>query len=344
MARNRKKILPPEEIAAFFEQIAMMLQAGITLHDGIETLCSNQDGGYGLQYEVLLQALLESGSLSFALAASAIFPAYAVSMVRVGEKAGRLEKVALSLSAYYRREARLHNSIRDSVVYPGVLVLILAVVIGVLLISVLPVFQRVYAGIGVSGEAASLGAWVGGGVLIALGVIGLLAGAVALLLKTKQRDAVLSFFYSVFPPFRRASDALCASKFADVIAMMLASGYNIDSAIEFVPTVITDKRVLKRISRCMEFMRKGESFPQAVSSIRIFDELHEKMIGVGSASGQLDQVMRKLSVIYEEKADRYLQNIVGMIEPALVGLLCAAIGGILLTVMLPLLNMLSSMG
>ena len=88
----------------------------------------------------------------------------------------------------------------------------------------------------------------------------------------------------------------------------------------------------------------GGQFSAAIEKSGLFEPMHEKMIRFGSAAGKLDAVMEKLSGIYMSEADDSIHNVIAMIEPTLVALLCVVIGGILLSVMLPLLSVLSAVG
>jgi type IV pilus assembly protein PilC len=88
----------------------------------------------------------------------------------------------------------------------------------------------------------------------------------------------------------------------------------------------------------------GAGFADAVEKSGLFDPMHEKMIHFGTAAGKLDTVMEKLSGIYMSEADDAIHAVIAMIEPTLVAVLSIVIGGILLSVMLPLLSVLSAVG
>ena len=91
-------------------------------------------------------------------------------------------------------------------------------------------------------------------------------------------------------------------------------------------------------------MSKGESFIDSVSELSLFSSMHIQMLNMGQRTGEMDVVMKKLTIIYENEADRSIGNAVSLIEPALVGTLCIVIGFILISVMLPLMNIMSSIG
>ena len=146
------------------------------------------------------------------------------------------------------------------------------------------------------------------------------------------------------PRLRRTGDKVSASRFAAVMAMMLKSGYPLDESLKLVSGVIADEDVAARVRTCREKMAAGhESFADAVEQLHIFQPLHERMIRVGAAAGQVDGVMKKLAEIYEDEADDAITHAVSIIEPTLVALMSVVIGAILLAVMLPLLSLMGGM-
>lgn len=351
MARNGQlKTLPADETALFSEQVAMVLKAGIPLYDGMETLAeSYKDSRYGERFAGIYNTLVKSGSLSDAISAAGIFPRYMCAMVGIGERAGKLDEVMSALAAYYRWEADVRAAVKNAILYPVVLVLMLAVVIAILIVSVLPVFGRVFESLGVTAGSASasamrVGMAVGTAVLVAIGLILAALIVVLLLLRSPQRSRVFGWLCRVVPPVGRAAEKLSAGRFCSVLSMMLTAGYNLDAAMELAPTVVSDPRYEKKIGDCAARMKAGMPIAEAITEAKLFSGMHEKMVRFGSAAGQLDGVMARLRDAYMQEADDGIGYLVSMIEPTLVTILSVVIGGILLSVMLPLLSVLSAIG
>lgn len=347
---KKRKALPPEETALFCEQIAMVLKAGIPLYDGMETLAqSYADSRYGGRFLQIYKALVKRGALSAALEEANIFPAYLCAMVRIGERAGKLDDVMSALANYYQWEAEIRTSVKNAILYPTVLVMMLAVVIAILVISVLPVFQRVFDSLGLAAgtpasAAMQIGVGVGKVMLVLVGVFAVLLIVTGILLKTSKRESVILMLANALPSVRRVNARLSAARYASVLSMMLTAGHPLEDAIKLAPTVITDPKYRKKAEQSAEKLKKGASFADAVGESDLFDPMHEKMIRFGAAAGKLDSVMEKLSGIYMEDADEAIHAVVAMIEPTLVAVLSIVIGGILLSVMLPLLSVLSAVG
>ena len=347
---NTQKKLPPEESALFCEQVALVLKAGIPLDDGMETLARSYEGSrYGARFVQLRNALQSHGALSAALEETGIFPAYLCAMTRIGERAGKLDEVMTSLARYYQWEAEMKTSVQNAILYPTMLVMMLAVVIAILVISVLPVFQRVFDSLGLlagspAAAAMRVGVGVGKGMLVLVGVFTLLLIVAGILLRTSRRDSVLSLLSNILPSFRRVNARISTARYASALSMMLIAGYPVEDAIQLAPTVITDQRRRRQADLAATELLKGGSFAQSVEKSGLFDPMHEKMIRFGSAAGKIDAVMEKLSGIYMQEADEAIHAVVAMIEPTLVAVLSIVIGGILLSVMLPLLSVLSAVG
>jgi type IV pilus assembly protein PilC len=347
---TQQKTLPPEETALFCEQVAMVLKAGIPLGDGIETLArSYADSRYGERFEQMRIALERRGTLSAALQDAGLFPGYMLAMTRIGERSGKLDEVMASLANYYQWEAQIKTSVKNAILYPSVLVMMLAVVIAILVISVIPVFQRVFDSLGLAaGSPASaamqIGVGVGKSMLILVGVFALVLIGVGILLRTSRRESVLALLSGILPPVRRVNARLSTARYASALSMMLAAGYPVEDAIQLAPSVVTDEKHRRQAELAQNELLAGGSFPQAAEKSGLFDPMHEKMIRFGTAAGKLDAVMDKLSGVYMSEADDAIHNVIAMIEPTLVAVLSIVIGGILLSVMLPLLSVLSAVG
>ena len=218
--KTTQKTLPPDETALFCEQVAMVLKAGIPLSDGMETLArSYADSRYGARFEQICAALEKRGTLSDALSEAGIFPDYLVAMTRIGERSGKLDEVMASLANYYQWEAQIKSSVKNAILYPSVLVMMLAVVIAILVISVIPVFQRVFDSLGLSaGSAASgamaIGVGVGKGMLVLVGVLAIALVIVGILLRTSRRKSVLALLSGVIPAVRRVNARLSTARYA----------------------------------------------------------------------------------------------------------------------------------
>mgnify|MGYP002508719840 CR=1 FL=1 len=349
MGEKKRKSLPAMEVSLFCQQVSMILKAGIPLYDGMEVLCQNyKDTPYHAAFQKMYEGVRDGGSLYEGIKAANFFPSYMVHMVQVGETSGELEQVLESLEDYYDRESRMQAAIQSAVTYPLVLVILMTAVIAVLVLRVLPIFTEVFLSLG-TGLVGTKAAVLSGGV--ALGRIVLVAAAVLLLLvfvffliwKAGGKQQLLKVG-QILPPVRRLLNQQAAQRFAEVIAMVMSSGYPLGHALELIPDLLPDKRNIQKAKRCQALVEKDGDFAAAVEQTGIFEPLHQKMIRVGTEAGQTDRVMERLAEIYGTEVDEGIHRLVSWIEPALVAILTLIIGGILLSVMLPLVSIMMSIG
>ncbi len=345
-AKNEK--MSARELSSFCTQVALMLESGMSLYDGMETLVeSNKTSDYAQVYQNACAKLIEKGTLYDALKDEKAWPAYLVEMTGIGERAGKLEEVMRGLATYYEREDRIRRAIRSAVAYPMVLGVMLLVVVLVIMIQVMPVFRRVLSSMGVGLTSSSMAMMnvgtVIGWVVLALGLVILLAAAVlVILMKTSKRDAVAVALQTRFPAVHALSMKLSASRVASVLSMMLSSGFPLDEALDMIPGLLPDKTAAREIARIRDKMSQGEAFGDALGQSALFDEIYGSMVRMGIATGHEDEVMKKIAVVYEDEVEDGVGNLVSIIEPTMVAVLSIVIGAVLLSVMLPMAGIVSS--
>lgn len=349
MKKKEKGVLAPAAVSEVCLQLAFILESGMALEDGVGALADESEKD-GLQpvYQALCAGLNETGSLCEAMRRSAAFPAYAVEMAGVGETTGRLEAVLCGLADYYEREARMREAITDATVYPIALGAMLVVIVLVMLCKVLPVFRRVLGGMGVGaadagGALITLGAWLGWIVMALVGLAVLAALGCALALRTQARERVLRLLRRVFPQLRRIEAERSAARAALTLSRMLSSGFGPEEAAATAASVLEDGAAAARMKDMRQALEEGEAFSDALERSGLFQPRQMRMIRAGAQAGRGAQVLEKLAADYEEAAESEIARIVSIIEPTLIALLSIVVGGILLSVMLPMARMLTSL-
>lgn len=345
MKREKDK-LKADELSMFCYQLALMVQAGIGSEESVGIL--SDDARSPRERAILDQihkSLLEGEQLSAALARTERFPAYLIRMLEIGQAAGRLDQVLSALSAYYRRESETQQSLRRAVAYPAVMAVLIAVVFLVLVARVLPVFQQVFTqlGIGLNPVAQALLRFGGISEYISAGLaVVLVVGAVILLLLFRAKGSA-STFSSLFSRSQSAK-AVDRSRFASAMALMLSSGLPLDEAITRTCQLLEGSALSSKLKACAAKTNEGVSFPKAVEECGIFTGLQAGLLSAGFRAGVSDQAMEELSRRCQEEADERLGQMLSRFEYGLVVVLCLAVGLVLLSVMLPLLGVLSAIG
>ncbi|MDR1603567.1 MAG: type II secretion system F family protein [Gracilibacteraceae bacterium] len=348
--KNKRKQLSPSELAIFCAQMAMILKAGVIVSEGVAVMAADAPNTEGRAILEDVYDSMETGAVfADALLQAACFPSYMIDMVRIGERAGKLEEVLTSLTGYYEREEALEQNLRSAVTYPLVMIAMMCVVIAVLLIKVLPVFNEMFLQLeremtGFSLALLRLGQFLGRWWPILLGLIVLLTIAFVLFSRSAGGRRALSRFCSQLILTRGLMARIASGRFASAMAMMLQSGMDTDEALDMTGRVVEQEALQRKIRLCQEEIAGGRSLAEVLEEQRIFPGLYAKMVTVGFKTGVVDEVMGKLAVRLDGEVQSSLNRLVAMIEPTLVVILSLLVGAILLSVMLPLIDIMSTLG
>lgn len=342
MNKNNNSILGNMEIAAFCDQLSMIVAAGISLYEGVSILSEDAEDE---QTKVILSGInasLEQGvSFHEALSASDVFPKYVIDMIEIGETTGKLEEVLKALATYYRREDSIRNSIKNAVTYPIIMIVLMFVIIFVMIAKVLPVFQQIYGELG-SQLTGVAGAFMRFSMVLnryMLVIVLLLAVAVV---------ALVFFFKSNhgkrFLQKKTYAMALATGRFANCMSLAMSSGLDTDQGLLFAEQLVDNPYMAKRIRTCSDLIASGKSFAEAILSTHIFDRVYVSMISIGFRTGTLDEVMAKISEEYEDAIENRIAKFIAILEPTLVIILSVVIGIVLISFLLPLIGIMSSIG
>lgn len=337
-----KNLLTDEQMSTLFYQMALMARAGIGDEEALLLLLEDAENGVQTGMENVRSGLAQGQALSQALGASGCFPPYALQMLRIGELAGRQEEVFAALANFYSRAHTLKQSIRQAVVYPVVMAVLIAVVFFVLVGRVMPVFSGVFDQLGLTlpPVAATLLGLGGVSQYLAGGLAGLLLLLAIILLglyrsgKVREESLVRG----------KSAECVARSRFSSSMALMLASGLPIDEAMEQAQTLLAGTVLSEPIDRCTQKVREGQSFPQAAASCQIYSALETGLLKAGFRAGMGERAMEELARRNQEQAEEQLNRFLSRFQFGLVLVLCAAVGLVLLSVMLPLIGVLAAIG
>ena len=338
--------LGAEELSVFCCQLSLMVKAGISSEESLGILADDAAGPRERELlSAIHQVLCRGEPLSAALAETGAFPPYLLKMVEIGQAAGRLDQVLSALADYYRREAATGQALRRAVLYPVVMAVLIAVVFLALVVRVLPVFQQVFSQLGVSMSPVARGLMRFGSVsryAAAVFAVALAAAALWILwmFRTRRGQAAMSRLLSR----SAASQAVDRSRFASVMALMLSSGLPLDEAMDRSCRLLEGTALSRPLAECRQKMLEGTAFPKAVEETGVFSGLQAGLLSAGFRAGSSDLAMEELAGRCQADADEKMSRLLGRFEYTLVVVLCAAVGLVLLSVMLPLLGALSSIG
>ncbi len=344
MAKN--DIYTNSGLSGFCSELGTIIRSGITVTDGLFMMVQEEtDKEKKRLMESMLSSLEAGSSLHDAFANAGEFPSYFLEMIAIGEKTGRIEAVLFSLSAYYARQDELSGAVRSAIVYPAVLLLTVFAVIVLLVTYVLPVFGDVFAQLGLTMSDSSVWIMTVGAAISRAAVIVIAIAAALLIIGvilyrfTGFKKAVLSL-----AAHTKTAKALYSARFANALSLTLSSGMDIDESVEMSEKLLENPVMLDKIKQVRENMKNGKSFVEAVTSAKLFSGIYTRMISIGFNTGTIDEVMNDIAHRNEERVNNVMETAVGRFEPAMVIIMAVTVGFILLSVMLPLLGIMTVIG
>jgi type IV pilus assembly protein PilC len=147
-----------------------------------------------------------------------------------------------------------------------------------------------------------------------------------------------------FPPIKKLNYGIAMGRFANGLALTFSSGLDTYKSLDLVYQLVDNSIVQKKISVCKNSLKENLSFGESLIQANLFSHLHARMITVGFKSGSIDDVLEKIALDYEEETDRRIYATLSTLEPTLVIILSLIVGLILLSVILPLMGIMSSIG
>lgn len=347
--RDQKR-LSNAEIASFCNQTALLFQAGIAPIESIHILLSDVKSEQGRKLlSDILTVCRQGEPFHKALASTGVFPDYVLHTIALGEESGNLDVCMLSLAAYYEKEENISENVKSAVAYPFLMILMMLTVIFVLISKVMPIFNQVFVELGseMTGFAASLlhlGESLNRYSLVLLIFLGCLFALYLFSTKTDFGKQLTAKFLNVFPLTKSFYASVACQRFAAGMALCLSSGMDTYSGLDMVSRLVGNRTMETKIRFCKQALHDGANLSEALSGSAIFSNLYSQMVAVGFKSGNVDVVLSKIADSYEKETDKKMQSIISVLEPTLVIILSIIVGMILLSVILPLMGIMSSIG
>lgn len=348
-----RKLVDSSALSFFCDSLSVMLAAGIQTDEAVHMLIEDMDNTpFRATCQKVYRRLNQGDSLATSLELTEEFPQYVVDMIDVGERAGKLESVLRSLGVYYNEESRMFDKVKSSIGYPAALFCIMSVILAFTIGLILPVFVNVYESISGNLVSSSYGF-----VSVAIGIgwfvlaLTLLATIIALIGVAMTRSAngrqSLMRMCEKFPLTKDAMYELALSRLLAALAAYTASGMNSDDAMRESINVIDNELLHKNATQAYEYMvdlNHPRSLAQALDETGIVESIYVRMLTIGSRTGSLESVLGRLSDMFFTDALSNIDRAVDVIEPSLAGFLTIAVGATLISVMLPLIGIMGSIG
>ena len=347
---KKQQLLSNSEIAAFCRQTAMIIHAGITPAEGMDILIQDTVTKEGKELLKTIGDACKRGEYFHqAMASTGLFPDYVIRLTTLGEESGNLDDVLVSLAQYYEREDAIADSVKTAVTYPLIMIAMMFLVIIVLVVKVLPIFKQVFMQLGteMSPLATSLlniGNTLSKYSIVITIILFIVVAACLILYKTSVGRRKINQLLTQFPLTKNFYDKIAAGRFASGMYMIISSGMDTYQGLDLISEIVENDNMKQKITLCKKEMAQQSNLPEALAKGEIFSNLHARMVAIGFRSGSIDTVMKQIARNYEEETDKQINRIISVIEPTLVILLSLVVGIILLSVLLPLMGIMSSIG
>ena len=342
--------LNSEEVAYICNQMNTILESGVPLQDGLEVLLEDITNKSAKKIiEFIINGIEDKKSLYVILDESDVFPNYMIKMVKIGEMTGKLDEVFKLLADYYTNEYNMKLSIKNAIFQPVLLLTMMFFVVAVLVIKIIPAFADIFEklNIQVSSEfnkTMDFEVTTGLTVLITISVIiGILLVGILLAGTKKGKDA-FKFLIDRCIFTKEISQKVSLSRFCFAMTLMIKSGVDTTESLEYEQDVIISKKKKQKISRCYQDVLDNKGFVDSIINEKIFPSMCNQMLKVSYKSGAYEKAWEKISKQYEKDVNESLSDIVQSIEPFMVTIMTIVIGAILISVMLPLMGIMISIG
>lgn len=338
-----------KDLAIFCRQFSVIINAGITIVEAISIL-RDQTEKRSLRdvLDAVHEQMQKGRVLSEALLLYPdVFPDFLTSMVKVGEASGSLDQVLNRLADYYERDNKVRRKVRTAMTYPMILGILTIGVVILLLVKVLPMFSGILSGVG--GQMPLLtqvlmgisNFMVANFLMIAIILVFIIA-ALSYWFKSEGGRLWFDRIKLTLPAIKKTTIKVITSRFARSMGMLLKSGIPIINAMEIMGNLIGNKAVEEKFKGCREEIKEGKGIAMPIRKLEIFPPLLIHMIAVGESTGELDEMLARTAGFFDEEVEESIDKLTAMIEPAMIIVMAAVIGTIILSIMLPMISILGT--
>jgi type IV pilus assembly protein PilC len=344
------KFLQPKikekDIIIFARQFSTMIDAGLPIIQCLDILQSQQENPTLKKMLKEIKDAVEGGTtLADSLKR---FPKHFdnlfVNMIAAGEAGGILDVILKRLAGYMEKAAALKRKVKGAMVYPAITITVAVVVVAIILVFVIPVFQKMFADFGSSLPGPTL-------IVIAISefvkskihwiIIALVLFAIAFkkYYKTDKGRWVIDSLALKAPVFGLLIRKVAVAKFTRTMGTMLGSGVAILEALDIVAKTAGNSVVENAIYGVRSGIAEGRTMADPLQASGVFPAMVCQMIAVGESTGALDAMLEKIADFYDEEVDQAVDNLTAMIEPAMIIFLGIVIGGLVVSMYLPIFTM-----
>jgi type IV pilus assembly protein PilC len=341
----------PKELAIFTRQFSVMIDAGLPLVQCLEILASQQENKTFQKVLTGVRGSVEGGStLSSAMKQypKVYDPLYS-NMVEAGETGGILDTILQRLSTYIEKNVKLKAAVKSALIYPVGVLSIAALVITLLLWKVVPIFATLFAGLGVdlplpTKIVIGLSHFVGSifGFLIFVGVIAGIFGLKIWYATPGGRYALDAIVLRI-PIIGILMRKIAVARFTRTLGTLISSGVPILEGLDITARTSGNAVVERALSKVRKSLEEGRSLTDPLKESEVFPGMVTQMIAVGEQTGAMDSMLQKIADFYEDEVDVAVKDLLTALEPIMIVFLGVIVGGVVVSMYLPLFSLIGKL-
>ena len=339
-----------KEIAVFFRQFSVMIDAGLPLVQCLEILAANQENQAFQKTLNGVRSTVEGGaSLANAMRLyPKIFDDLTTNMIEAGETGGILDIILQRLAQYVEKAVKLRAAVKSALIYPVSVVSLAFLIVGALLKWVVPIFSNLFAGLGVAlplptRVVMGLSAFVGQfWWFFILGIVALVVG-VKQIRKNVRARYYMDYGMLKMPIIGILMRKIAVARFTRTLGTLITSGVPILEGLSITARTSGNAVLEEALMKVRKAIEEGRTIVDPLRESGVFPSMVTQMIGVGEATGAMDAMLQKIADFYEDEVDAATKDMLAMLEPIIISLLGVMIGGIVISLYMPLFSMIAKM-
>ncbi len=338
------------DVTIMTRQLATLIVAGLPLLRALELITKQErNPAFKAILANVADSVSQGNNLSEAMQAHPkVFDKLFVNMIRAGEAGGVLDKVLDRLAKFREKAERIQKKVKSALVYPGVVMTVAIVIVYILMVKVVPSFQKLLDGqktemppltklvIGIS-QLLTVYWWATP--ILVFGVYFLLKQW----LSTEKGKELFDRMIFRLPKVGTFVQIVSVSRFARTFGTLMASGVPILQSISITRDTLDNVVIAKSLERVHDRVRDGEPLSVPLEQSGVFPQMVTSMIQVGEETGQLPEMLNRVADIYDEEVDNDVTALTSIIEPVLIVFLAVVVGAIVLAMFLPLIALITKM-
>jgi type IV pilus assembly protein PilC len=334
------------DLSIFTNQFGTMMNAGLSISRALSVL-SKQTSNPKLTSIILTlsEEVKKGNSLSSALSKySNVFSPLYISMVKAGEVSGNLGDSLIKMSSFLQRDYETANKLKGAMTYPvAVLAFAILIVIG-LFIFVIPKFEGFLSQLGAPLPAPTKITFATADFLVHYGWILLIVAILGYMIyakwaKTPKGRKHVDAGKLRMPVFGELNKKAAMARFSDTLATLFSAGISLVECLETVKGIIDNVIIGEAVDDIVNRIKRGEALAAALEKSGMFTPMVVEMTGIGEESGSLDAMLKKVAEFYNEEVDYMINNIAALINPIMMVFVGGIIGGVLISLYLPIFTM-----